>query len=99
MSPTGSLVTGCPCGSENENTRAAPGRPPRPGHTQFYAVAQTRTHYAFAAQTKLLERVLKLRQGEALLLLDDGLLDDRLDINRIPAEPLHDVLVDPGRRR
>ena len=48
---------------------------------------------------KLLERVLKLRQGEALLLLDDRLLDDRLDVHRIAAEPLHDVLVDPGRRR
>ena len=47
---------------------------------------------------KLLERVLKLRQGEALFLLDD-FLDDRLDINRIPPEPLDDVLVDPGRRR
>ena len=47
---------------------------------------------------KLLERVLKLRQGEALFLLDD-FLDDRLDINRIPPEPLDDVLVDPRRRR
>ena len=46
---------------------------------------------------KLLERVLKLRQGEALFLLDD-FLDDRLDINRIPPEPLDDVLVDPRRR-
>ena len=53
---------------------------------------------------RLLERVLKrrqLRHGEPLLLLDgDGLLlDHRLDINRIPPEPLHDVLVDPRRRR
>ena len=47
---------------------------------------------------KLLERVLKLRQGEALFLLDD-FLDDRLDIDRIPPEPLDDVLVDPRRRR
>ena len=47
---------------------------------------------------KLLERVLKLRQGEARFLLDD-LLFHNLDVHGIAAEPLHDVLVDPGRRR
>ena len=98
MSPTGSLVAGCPVEAKMK-TRAAPGRPPRPGHTQLYVVAQTRTHYAFAPQTKLLERVLKLRQREALLLLDDGLLFHNLDVHALPPEPLHDVLVDPGRRR
>ena len=91
----------CAVRAPMERAKIPRGRPPpRPRPCLPHAVAQTHPpQHDATAQTKLLERVLKLRQGEALLLLDDGLLFHNLDINRIPAEPLHDVLVDPGRRR
>ena len=86
-------------GMRNENTRAATPAAPMPPHAVaamlHTALLRRRTNKG----KRLLERVLKLRQREALLLLDDGLLFHNLDIHCIAPEPLDDVLVDPRRRR
>ena len=84
-------------GNANEKTRAATAA--RAHAPRSTTPSRHATQHDAVAQKRLLERVLKLRQGEALLLLDDGLLFHNLDIHGIPPEPLHDVLVDPGRRR